>query len=173
MNRLLLGDVGTGKTVVAAHALAVCADSGTQAAMMAPTEVLAAQYASAVGPLLDATGIPWALLTGSTKPAERKRVLEGLASGAICVAFGTHALIQKDVIYHRLSLAVVDEQHRFGVQQRLTLRSKGEAPDLRVMTATPIPRSLALTLYGDLDPPTCATVPAGVAKVMLRHVSYP
>lgn len=151
MNRLLLGDVGTGKTVVAAHALAVCADSGTQAAMMAPTEVLAAQYARAVGPLLDSAGITWALLTGSTKPAERRRVLEGLASGAICVAFGTHALIQKDVVYHRLSLSVVDEQHRFGVQQRLTLRSKGEAPDLLVMTATPIPRSLALTLYGDLD----------------------
>ncbi|MHB1016380.1 MAG: ATP-dependent DNA helicase RecG [Coriobacteriia bacterium] len=164
MNRLLLGDVGTGKTVVAAHALAVCADSGTQAAMMAPTEVLAAQYARAVGPLLDATGIPWALLTGSTKPAERKRVLEGLATGAICVAFGTHALIQKDVIYHRLSLAVVDEQHRFGVQQRLTLRSKGEAPDLLVMTATPIPRSLALTLYGDLDTTYLRHRPGGRGK---------
>ncbi|MBN2840914.1 MAG: ATP-dependent DNA helicase RecG [Coriobacteriia bacterium] len=151
MNRLLLGDVGTGKTVVAAHALAVCADSGTQAAMMAPTEVLAAQYARAVGPLMDGAGVTWALLTGSTKPAERRRVLEGLASGDICVAFGTHALIQKDVAYHRLSLAIVDEQHRFGVQQRLALRSKGEAPDLLVMTATPIPRSLALTLYGDLD----------------------
>lgn len=151
MNRLLLGDVGTGKTVVAAHALAVCADSGTQAAMMAPTEVLAAQYARAVGPLLDRAGVTWTLLTGSTRPAERRRVLEGLASGATCVAFGTHALIQKDVVYRRLSLSVVDEQHRFGVQQRLTLRSKGESPDLLVMTATPIPRSLALTLYGDLD----------------------
>ena len=151
MNRLLLGDVGTGKTVVAAHALAVCGDSGTQAAMMAPTEVLAAQYARAVGPLLDAAGIKWAQLTGSTKAAERRRVLERLASGEISVAFGTHALIQPDVVYRHLSLAVVDEQHRFGVQQRLALRSKGEAPDLLVMTATPIPRSLALTLYGDLD----------------------
>jgi len=151
MNRLLLGDVGTGKTVVAAHALAVCADSGTQAAMMAPTEVLAAQYAQTVGPLLDRAGVSWTLLTGSTRSAERRTVLEGLASGAICVAFGTHALIQKDVDYHRLSLTIVDEQHRFGVQQRLALRSKGESPDLLVMTATPIPRSLALTLYGDLD----------------------
>lgn len=151
MNRLLLGDVGTGKTVVAAHALAVCGDNGTQAAMMAPTEVLAAQYARAVGPLLDAAGIRWAQLTGSTKAAERRRVLDGLASGEISIAFGTHALIQPDVVYRHLSLAVVDEQHRFGVQQRLALRSKGEAPDLLVMTATPIPRSLALTLYGDLD----------------------
>lgn len=151
MNRLLLGDVGTGKTVVAAHALAACADSTTQAAMMAPTEVLATQYARAVGPLLDAAGVSWALLTGSTPSAERCRVLGGLADGSITVAFGTHALIQPNVTYKRLTLAIVDEQHRFGVQQRLALRSKGGSPDLLVMTATPIPRSLALTLYGDLD----------------------
>jgi ATP-dependent DNA helicase RecG len=151
MNRMLLGDVGTGKTVVAAHALAACADSGTQAAMMAPTEVLAGQYVRALGPLLDTLGISWTLLTGSTKAKERSRILAGLADGSIRVAFGTHALIQEDVLYARLSLAIVDEQHRFGVEQRLALRNKGEALDMLVMTATPIPRSLALTVYGDLE----------------------
>jgi len=151
MNRMLLGDVGTGKTAVAAHALAACADSDTQAAMMAPTEVLATQYSRAVGSLLDAADITWALLTGSTPPAERTKILAGLADGSITVAFGTHALIQPDVTYSHLTLAIVDEQHRFGVEQRLALRGKGEGLDLLVMTATPIPRSLALTLYGDLE----------------------
>lgn len=151
MNRMLLGDVGTGKTAVAAHALAAAADSGSQAAMMAPTEVLAMQYAGKVGPLLDSAGVTWTLLTGSTPAADRKLALAGLKSGEISVAFGTHALIEKAVDFNRLTLAVIDEQHRFGVQQRLELRSKGAATDLLVMTATPIPRSLALTLYGDLD----------------------
>lgn len=151
MNRMLLGDVGTGKTAVAAHTIAVCADSGTQAAMMAPTEVLAQQYARAVGPLLDAAGITWRVLTGSTKAADRAEILAGLADGSITAALGTHALIQERVAFHALSLAIVDEQHRFGVSQRLALRGKGEAIDLLVMTATPIPRSLALTLYGDLE----------------------
>ncbi len=151
MNRMLLGDVGTGKTAVAACALAAAADSGTQAAMMAPTEVLAAQYAGKVGPLLDAIGVTWILLTGATPAAERRAALASLADGATSVAFGTHALIQDDVEYKHLTLAIVDEQHRFGVQQRLALRHKGESADLLVMTATPIPRSLALTRYGDLD----------------------
>ncbi len=151
MNRMLLGDVGTGKTAVAAFALSAVADSGTQAAMMAPTEVLASQYAGKVGPLLDAIGVQWCLLTGSTPAAARKAALSALADGSMTVAFGTHALIQDDVTYRHLTLAIVDEQHRFGVQQRLALRHKGEATDLLVMTATPIPRSLALTLYGDLD----------------------
>jgi ATP-dependent DNA helicase RecG len=151
MNRMLLGDVGTGKTAVAACALAACADSGSQAAMMAPTEVLAAQYAGAVGPLLDAIGVTWRLLTGSTKSTERTSTLAGLADGSVTVAFGTHALIQESVVFSRLTLAVVDEQHRFGVNQRLALRGKGIGLDLLVMTATPIPRSLALTLYGDLE----------------------
>ncbi len=119
--------------------------------MMAPTEVLASQYAGAVGGLMDAAGVKWLLLTGSTPAAERKDALERLSSGEVSVAFGTHALIQDDVAYQHLSLAIVDEQHRFGVQQRLALRGKGESADLLVMTATPIPRSLALTLYGDLD----------------------
>ncbi len=151
MNRLLLGDVGTGKTLVAAHALAVAADSGSQAAMMAPTEVLATQYSAAVGPLLDASGVTWALLTGSTPAAQRRSVLSRLADGELHVAFGTHALLEESVAFKRLSLAIVDEQHRFGVNQRLGLRGKGASADLLVMTATPIPRSLALTLYGDLE----------------------
>lgn len=151
MNRLLLGDVGTGKTAVAAIALAAAKDSGTQAAMMAPTEVLAQQYARSVGALLDAAGVTWALLTGSTPAAQRRVVLERLASGELSVLLGTHALLTTDVDFRHLTLAIVDEQHRFGVAQRLGLRGKGEAADLLVMTATPIPRSLALTIYGDLD----------------------
>lgn len=151
MNRMLLGDVGTGKTAVAAFALAACADSGTQAAMMAPTEVLAEQYASKVGPVLDQLGISWRLLKGSTAAAERRDILASVASGTCTVLFGTHALIQSGVDFRQLTLAIVDEQHRFGVRQRLALRGKGEAVDLLVMTATPIPRSLALTMYGDLD----------------------
>jgi ATP-dependent DNA helicase RecG len=151
MNRMLLGDVGTGKTAVAALALAAAADSHTQAAMMAPTEVLARQYAGAVGPLLDAAGVSWRLLTGSTSAPERRGILTGLASGEIQVAFGTHALLTEAVEFAALTLAIVDEQHRFGVTQRLALRAKGAAVDLLVMTATPIPRSLALTVYGDLD----------------------
>ncbi|HET6352090.1 MAG TPA: ATP-dependent DNA helicase RecG [Coriobacteriia bacterium] len=150
MNRMLLGDVGTGKTAVAAHALAAVADTGSQAAMMAPTEVLAIQYAEKVGPLLEAAGISWRLLTGSTPTSERKQILAQLASGELAVLFGTHALLESDVEFARLTLAVVDEQHRFGVNQRLGLRGKGASADLLVMTATPIPRSLALTLYGDL-----------------------
>ncbi len=150
MNRLLLGDVGTGKTLVAAHALAAAADSGTQAAMMAPTEVLAAQYAEKVGPLLEQAGIAWKLLTGSTSAAERRAVLAAVSAGEAQVLFGTHALLEDAVTFQRLTLAIVDEQHRFGVNQRLGLRTKGVSADLLVMTATPIPRSLALTLYGDL-----------------------
>ena len=151
MNRMLLGDVGTGKTAVAAVALAAVADSGTQAAMMAPTEVLARQYARAVGELLDIAGVTWRLLTCSTPAAQRREILAGVASGEVSVLLGTHALLTESVTFKKLTLAIVDEQHRFGVTQRLGLRGKGEAVDLLVMTATPIPRSLALTLYGDLD----------------------
>lgn len=150
MNRMLLGDVGTGKTLVAAQALAAAADSGSQAAMMAPTEVLATQYAEKVGPLLDAAGVTWALLTGSTPAARRREILSATLAGETQVLFGTHALLEEAVEFRRLTLAIVDEQHRFGVNQRLGLRGKGVSADLLVMTATPIPRSLALTLYGDL-----------------------
>jgi len=161
MNRMLLGDVGTGKTAVAAVALAAAADSGTQAAMMAPTEVLARQYARSVGSLLDGAGITWALLTGSTPAAKRRGILAAAASGELTILLGTHALLTEHVAFARLTLAVVDEQHRFGVGQRLGLRGKGQAVDLLVMTATPIPRSLALTLYGDLDTSYLRSRPGG------------
>jgi len=179
MNRLLLGDVGTGKTLVAAHGLAAAADTGGQAAMMAPTEVLATQYAGALGPLLDASGISWATLTGSTTAPERRRIQAGLADGSIVVAFGTHALLEDAVTFKRLSLAIVDEQHRFGVNQRLGLRGKGASADLLVMTATPIPRSLALTLYGDLAtsylrerPANRAPVATTLVKAAQRDTAY-
>ncbi len=168
MNRMLLGDVGTGKTAVAAIAIAVAADGGGQAAMMAPTEVLAAQYARAVGPLLDTAGIPWALLTGGTPAAEARGIRDGIAAGSVSALLGTHALLQESVAFARLTLAIVDEQHRFGVSQRLGLRAKGETADLLVMTATPIPRSLALTLYGDLDTSVLRERPGG--RDLASHV---
>ncbi len=151
MNRLLLGDVGTGKTVVAMMAIAAVADSGNQAAVMAPTSVLARQYAEKLGGLLDEAGITWALITGATPAAERARMSEAVAKGEICCVFGTTALLSDDMEFARLSLVVIDEQHRFGVNQRLALRRKGSAADLLTMTATPIPRTLALSVYGDLS----------------------
>lgn len=171
MNRLLLGDVGTGKTAVATYALGAVADTGTQAAVMAPTGVLAAQYADKVGPLLDAAGISWALLTGATPARERRACLEGLRSGALSVLFGTHALLTEDVVFDDLSLVVIDEQQRFGVEQRHALREKGRGADLLVMTATPIPRTLALSIYGDLDCSYLRARPvagAGVSTKVIR-----
>jgi ATP-dependent DNA helicase RecG len=170
MNRLLLGDVGTGKTLVAAHALAAVADTGSQAAMMAPTEVLALQYAEKVGALLDAAGITWGLLTGATPAAQRRSILGELSGGTLRVLFGTHALLEEGVAFKRLTLAIVDEQHRFGVNQRLGLRAKGVSADLLVMTATPIPRSLALTLYGDLATSYLRTRPHSAAGVTTHLV---
>lgn len=179
MNRLLLGDVGTGKTLVAAHALVASADTGAQSAMMAPTEVLATQYASAIGPLLDSSGVSWGLLTGSTPAAKKREILGRVAEGAVQVLFGTHALLEESVVFDRLSLAIVDEQHRFGVNQRLGLREKGTATDLLVMTATPIPRSLALTLYGDLEtsylrirPNACSGVTTALVRPRERQKAY-
>lgn len=151
MNRMLLGDVGTGKTAVALLAIAAACDSGHQACMMAPTSVLAQQYQVKLGPLLDAVGISWALLSGATPADERDNIISALGDGGLSVVFGTHALLVEDVIFSDLSLVVIDEQHRFGVEQRSALRAKGPRSDLLVMTATPIPRTLALTLYGDLD----------------------
>lgn len=150
MNHMLLGDVGTGKTVVAAFALAAAADTNTQAFLMAPTEVLAQQHAKTLGPLLDAAGITWGLLTGSTAEKDREPLLAGFADGDICVLIGTHALLEDRVVAKRLSLAIVDEQQRFGVDQRAKLLAKGDAPDALFLTATPIPRTLALALYGSL-----------------------
>ena len=151
MNRLLLGDVGTGKTAVAMIAMGSCADTGTQACVMAPPSVLARQYASSCMPVLERAGIRCALLTGSTSAAERDCIVLALAAGELDVLFGTHAVLGDDVVFSRLSLVVIDEQHRFGVGQRNLLRAKGPGADLLVMTATPIPRTLALSVYGDLE----------------------
>ena len=151
MNRLLLGDVGTGKTAVAAVALAAVADTGTQAAVMAPTSVLARQYAEKLGPVLDAAHVSWALVTGSTPADERAITEASVERGETCVVFGTTALLSEGLEFLALTLVVIDEQHRFGVDQRASLRKKGAGADLLAMTATPIPRTLALSLYGDVD----------------------
>ena len=170
MNRLLLGDVGTGKTVVACFALASAADTGTQACVMAPTGVLAQQYAVKAGPLLDAAGVPWALLTGATPAGERAQTCGRLAEGSLTVLFGTQAVLSDDVVFSRLSLVVIDEQHRFGVGQRNALRAKGPGADLLVMTATPIPRTLALSVYGDLETSVIRERPVAGAGVSTKVV---
>ncbi len=149
-NHMLLGDVGTGKTVVAAFALAAVADSNSQALFMVPTEVLAHQHGKSLASLLDAVGITWGVLTGSTSPVEREQLLACCASGDLQVLIGTHALLEDAVKPCKLSLVVIDEQQRFGVEQRAKLLSKGQAPDALFLTATPIPRSLALALFGNL-----------------------
>jgi ATP-dependent DNA helicase RecG len=172
MNRLLLGDVGSGKTIVAALALAAAHDSGSQAAMMAPTEVLAEQYAQKLGGLFDAAGIPWALLTSSTKDSVRRAQLEGLAAGTISVLLGTHAIIEPDVCFNNLTLTIIDEQHRFGVDQRETLCAKGNGCDRLFMTATPIPRSLALTIYGDMDTSYIRTKPMEGVRTTTRVIGW-
>lgn len=151
MNRLLLGDVGTGKTAVAAVAIAAVADTHTQACVMAPTSVLARQYAEKLGPLFDAAHISWALVTGATPASERDEALQRLRAGQMTCLFGTTAVLSDDVEFFRLSLVVIDEQHRFGVAQRSALRRKGPGADLLAMTATPIPRTLALSVYGDIS----------------------
>ena len=151
MLRLLQGDVGSGKTVVALLAMLVAVESGAQAALMAPTELLANQHAATLGTLLEGSGVALALLTARDKGRAREKTLAALAAGEIDILVGTHALFQKGVDFKDLALAVVDEQHRFGVHQRMLLARKGPAADLLVMTATPIPRSLVLTAYGDMD----------------------
>jgi len=151
MHRLLMGDVGTGKTVVALFAMLLAAENDYQAAIMAPTELLAEQHDATLRRLLDPLGIPPELLLGRMSAAEKKAARERIAGGGARLVVGTHALIQEAVTFKRLGLAVIDEQHRFGVEQRAALVEKGDAPDVLLLTATPIPRSLALTLYGDLD----------------------
>lgn len=150
MSRLLQGDVGSGKTVVALMAMATVAESGAQSALMAPTELLASQHFRTIQPLCEAVGLTCALLTGKMPAPERRSILAGLADGTISIAVGTHALFQSDIAFHDLGLTVVDEQHRFGVHQRLALSDKGRHTDLLVMTATPIPRTLVLTHFGDM-----------------------
>ena len=151
MHRLLMGDVGTGKTVVALFAMLLAVENDYQAALMAPTELLAEQHYATLSRMLEPLGIAPGLLVGRLGVREKETVRKQLASGAMRVVVGTHALVQETVTFQRLGLAVIDEQHRFGVEQRAALMSKGSAPDVLLLSATPIPRSLALTRYGDLD----------------------
>ncbi|WP_192799901.1 ATP-dependent DNA helicase RecG [Brucella anthropi] len=161
MLRLLQGDVGSGKTVVGLLSMAHAAESGGQSALMAPTEVLARQHFATIAPLAEKAGLKAALLTGREKGRDRNAVLEGLKTGEIDIVIGTHALFQEKVEYHDLVLVIIDEQHRFGVHQRLMLTAKGSAPDMLVMTATPIPRTLVLTAFGDMDVSKLTEKPAG------------
>lgn len=161
MNRLVQGDVGSGKTVVAAALCALAAQNGYQAAFMAPTEILAAQHAETLAPLLEKLGVTCTLLTGSMGAAQKRAALAAIESGQAQVVVGTHALIQQSVSFHRLGAVVADEQHRFGVAQRAALAGKGEAPHVLVMSATPIPRTLALIMYGDLDVSVLDELPPG------------
>jgi len=205
MNVLLQGDVGAGKTLVALHAALAAIQSGHQAAIMAPTEVLAGQHLRSVAALLDGVGamafldlarasanddgqgslldpapafpadasVTYALLTGAVTGKDRTRIVEGIADGAIDLTIGTHALVQKGVSFHDLSLAVIDEQHRFGLHQRMALKGKGVEPDVLIMTATPIPRTLALTYYGDLDVIVLDEMPKGRQPIETRAVRTP
>lgn len=165
MNRLLQGDVGSGKTVVAAICLYAVITAGYQGALMAPTEILAEQHASSLDEWLSPLGVRIALLTGSTKAKARRMVLENLEVGHIDLLIGTHALIQPDVTFKQLGLVITDEQHRFGVEQRRVLKEKGEDPDVLFMTATPIPRTLAITAFGEMDVSIIDEMPAGRKKI--------
>ena len=165
MNRLVQGDVGCGKTMVALLAMYAAAKDGYQAALMAPTEVLAKQHLGEAQKLLEPLGIRVELLTGNVKGKQRRQVLQGLENGSIQVIIGTHALISEPVQYHKLGLVITDEQHRFGVRQRMALADKGTAPNVLVMTATPIPRTLAMILYGDMDVSIIDEMPPGRTPV--------
>lgn len=173
MQRLLQGDVGSGKTVVAAIALYATMTAGFQGALMVPTEILAQQHMESLQQLFDPLEVKTALLTGSTKAKERRVILEELANGEIDIIIGTHALIQKDVIFHRLGLVITDEQHRFGVNQRKVLREKGLKPDVLFMTATPIPRTLAITAFGEMDVSIIDEMPAGRIPIETRWIRPP
>ena len=165
MNRLVQGDVGCGKTMVALLAMYAAAKDGYQAALMAPTEVLAKQHLGEAQKLLEPLGIRVELLTGNVKGKQRKQVLQGLEDGSIQLIIGTHALISEPVQYHKLGLVITDEQHRFGVRQRMALADKGASPNVLVMTATPIPRTLAMILYGDMDISIIDEMPPGRTPV--------
>ena len=174
MNRLLQGDVGSGKTMVAVLTALIAIGNGYQACIMAPTEVLAQQHFKNIQKFLAPTGVKSALLTGSSKAAERREIHSGLQDGSIGIIVGTHALIEDNVIFRNLGLAIIDEQHRFGVEQRSKLWKKssaGAAPHVLVMTATPIPRTLALTLYGDLDVSVIDELPPGRKPVQTIHAT--
>ncbi|MCL6524205.1 MAG: ATP-dependent DNA helicase RecG [Thermoflavifilum sp.] len=170
MNRLLQGDVGSGKTIVALLSMLIAVDNGFQACLMAPTEILAQQHFRHIQELLDGLPVELALLTSSVKGATRRQILDGIAAGHIRLLIGTHALIEDVVQFARLGLAVIDEQHRFGVAQRAALWEKSDIPPhVLVMTATPIPRTLAMTVYGDLDVSVIDTLPPGRKKIITVH----
>lgn len=170
MNRLLQGDVGSGKTIVGAVALLCAIQSGYQGALMVPTEILAEQHAYNLSELLEPLNLKVVLLKGDLAKSERDETLATIADGSAHVVVGTHALIQEGVEFHRLGLVIIDEQHRFGVMQRATLRDKGTTPDVLVMTATPIPRTLALTIYGDLNVSVIDELPPGRQKITTKWV---
>lgn len=170
MNRLLQGDVGSGKTVVAGLAMFAAVSAGMQAAIMVPTEILAEQHYQSLRQLFPDLSI--ALLTGGMKLAERRTALEAISDGRVDVIVGTHALIQESVSYHQLGLVVTDEQHRFGVKQRRLFREKGDNPDVLMMTATPIPRTLAITAFGDMDVSIINQLPAGRKPIITRWVKH-
>jgi ATP-dependent DNA helicase RecG len=170
MLRLLQGDVGSGKTLVALMAAATVVEAGSQAAMMAPTELLARQHAKTLAPLAAAAGMRLAVLTGREKGRERQAILDALADGSLDLVVGTHAVFQAGVEFRDLGLAIVDEQHRFGVHQRLALAGKGSATDILVMTATPIPRTLVLAAFGDMDVSRLTEKPAGRKPIETRTI---
>ncbi|MGA2773399.1 MAG: ATP-dependent DNA helicase RecG [Bryobacteraceae bacterium] len=171
MNRLLQGDVGSGKTIVAAEAAVIAIENGYQVAVLAPTEILAAQHAYYFKQILSKLGYVTVLLTGSFTSREKAQLKKLVAEGLAQVAIGTHALLEKDVEFHKLGLAIIDEQHRFGVLQRLGLVQKGVHPDVLVMTATPIPRTLAMTIYGDLDVSVIDEMPPGRKPIVTKHAT--
>ena len=171
MSRLLQGDVGSGKTLVAAQAAVIAIENGYQTVLLAPTEILASQHYVSFKNLFQKLGYVVLLLTGTNSAREKEQLKKVLAAGLAQIAIGTHALLEKDVEFKRLGLAIVDEQHRFGVMQRLQLFEKGQHPDVLVMTATPIPRTLALTLYGDLDVSVIDEMPPGRKPIITKHVT--
>ena len=171
MNRLIQGDVGSGKTIVAVLALFKAVQNGYQGALMVPTAILAEQHFKSINSLMERCGINTALLTGSQTKKEKNAILSGIKSGEIDILIGTHALIEDNIEFMNLGLVITDEQHRFGVRQRSLLSKKGEAPDVIVMTATPIPRTLALILYGDLDISIIDELPPGRKAVKTYAVN--
>lgn len=170
MHRLLQGDVGSGKTIVAAIVLYAVVSEGLQGALMVPTEILAEQHMESLTDVFSKTDVKVGLLTSSTKTAERRQILADLASGEMDIIVGTHSLIQDDIIFNDLSLAIIDEQHRFGVNQRKALREKGNQADVLFMTATPIPRTLAITAYGEMDVSIIDELPAGRIPIETRWI---
>jgi ATP-dependent DNA helicase RecG len=171
MNRLLQGDVGSGKTIVAAEAAVIAIENGYQVAVLAPTEILATQHGLYFKQILSKLGYVTLLLTGSATGREKGQLKKLIAEGLAQVIVGTHALLEKDVEFKKLGLAIVDEQHRFGVMQRLGLVQKGVHPDVLVMTATPIPRTLSMTLYGDLDVSVIDELPPGRKPIVTKHAT--